>query len=275
MSNRAMSASLLVAACLALAALAGCDTTLQDMDAAVRLDATAEEGGLVDGGATPSDSGPAVPDASLSDAGAPLCTWTTCDPRAAEGCGDDSCVLRGEAAVCDTEPGMLGRDAECTTVSDCAPGLACFLVEGRGSCGRICCPEDETACGEDATCGGSGVLVDGTATSWGRCRPRARCDVHTPAEACEDREGCYIIDGVGTTECRVAGEGEAGAACELQEDCTAGYFCGGVGSMKQCVRICRIGEDDCGEREACVAQVHTPDGSGLCATDTTAFRERR
>ena len=97
--------------------------------------------------------------------------------------------------------------------------------------------------------------------------------MHTPSDVCEDREGCYIIDPSGGTECRIAGDATAGQPCRLQEDCEAGFFCGGVGVTKRCVQICRLDTPgDCEEGEACVAQAHTPDGSGLCSVDATSFR---
>lgn len=249
---------------MALAMLA-CDGPIEPMDASVRRDAQVQEGGLLDAGPPPVSDASAARDAAR-DAGPPLCVWDACDPRAADGCEDASCALWSAEPSCETDRGGLGRDAACTTVSDCAPGLACFLVEGAGVCGRICCPGDDAACAEGSTCGGSGVLIDGTSTSWGRCLDTRRCDVHRPREQCEDREGCYIVDAVGMTECRVAGTAGVGDACAVQEDCMAGLFCGGVGATR-CIRICRIGEDDCEVGESCVAQAHTPSGSGLCAID--------
>lgn len=258
---------------LAFALFAGCGDGTADPDASVPRDALVEEGGLLDANGPALDAALATDGGPSGDGGASLCTWTDCDPRTADGCDGTSCVLWGEAATCEAEPGALGRDAPCTRVGECAPGLACFLVNGSGQCGRICCPDDGSACVDGATCGGSGRLVDGTETSWGRCLARRSCDVHDPSGVCEDREGCYIVSPTGGTECRIAGTATAGEACTAQEDCEAGFFCGGVGVTKRCVQICRLDSPgDCAEGESCVAQVHTPTGSGLCSVDSTAFR---
>ena len=158
MSTRSLSLLLIV---LTVA----CDPAPMDGDAAVPRDARVEEGGLLDAGMVAVDAGSSEPDAAAVDGGAPLCAWEVCDPRAADGCSGGSCVLRGESASCETDAGSFGRDAPCTDVGDCAPGLACFLVEGTGRCGRICCPDDGAACADGEICGGSGMLVDDTSTS--------------------------------------------------------------------------------------------------------------
>jgi hypothetical protein len=124
-----------------------------------------------------------------------------------------------------------------------------------------------------AFCAGSGVLVDGSETSWGRCLPPRSCDVLHPERSCVAREGCYIVGADGSTECRVAGEGGAGAVCSEQEDCQSGFFCGGIGDNRRCVRICRIGSDDCPSEEGrCIAQAHSPDGTGFCTLDAMTAR---
>lgn len=221
------------------------------------------------------DSGIPARDGSAADAGPPSwqCPTAVCDPRSPDGCGDGACVLWGEASSCELEAGSYSAGARCASVMDCAPGLACFATrEGYGVCGRICCPSDPAACTDDAVCGGSGMLIDGSAVPWGRCLPPRTCSLLRPDASCEPREGCYLLDLDGTTECRVAGTGGAGDACRVQEDCQAGFFCGGITS-RQCVRICRLGGDDCPTEEGrCVAQAHSPEGTGFCTNDTTTSR---
>lgn len=258
---------------LALLGVSGCDDGAWGVDAGpvVRDAAPSDGGGLLDAGAQDAgsfDSGP-----TPVDAGAPLCEALVCDPRSADGCADGSCVLWGVAASCELEAGGLGPGAACGRVGECAPGLACFLSDAAGVCGRICCPGDGIACLDGTSCGGSGVLIDGSETSWGRCLLRRECDLNRPTETCEPREGCYIVDASGTTECRVAGSGGSAAPCVVQEDCQAGFFCSNVPASPLCVRICRIGEDDCRPEEGrCVAQAHTPSGTGLCTLDSTTAR---
>lgn len=226
----------------------------------------ADGGGLLDSG---------VPiDGSRRDAGtgagsSGLCEVADCDPRRPD-CESGSCVLWGEASTCEPAAGPYPAGTPCTTVMDCAAGLACFLTHAGGECGRICCPSQPDACTDGAVCRGSGVLVDGTATSWGRCLPPQSCEVLRAEESCEPREGCYIVDTSGATECRVAGTGGPGDPCVAQEDCADGFFCG---FLKQCVRICRLGEGDCPPSEGrCIAQSHSPPGTGLCGMETSNAR---
>jgi hypothetical protein len=205
------------------------------------------------------------------DASAPSCLEPLdCDPRSGDGCLEaGSCSLVSEVSSCEMTPGALGPGATCENVTDCAPGLACFQSELGGICGRICCPGDDT-CLEGNVCRGSGILVDETQTRWGQCLPPQSCDVLQPELDCSTREGCYIIDSGGNTECRVAGTGAFGDACTAQEDCQSGFFCGGVGGATHCARICRLGGEPCPIDEGrCVWQLHSPEGSGICTIDAT------
>ena len=89
----------------------------------------------------------------------------------------------------------------------------------------------------------------------------------------EKGEGCYLIDASRMTECRIAGDGGPGASCSVQEDCEAGFFCGGLTASLQCIRLCGVMDDDCPSAEGrCVQQSHTPDGVGLCTMDATTAR---
>jgi hypothetical protein len=258
-----------------LVVMTGCDGRAPTLpDAQLERDAA-----LVDGGGL-LDSGPIVARDASADAGDGGWSWVcpaeVCDPRSPDGCGEGVCVLWSEGASCEVVTGAMSAGAPCATVSDCAPGLACFLGrDGYGVCGRVCCPSDELACTDGAVCGGSGLLVDGTSVPWGQCLPPRRCSVLRPEETCEPREGCYLLDLAGTTECRVAGSGGPGDACRMQEDCQAGFFCGGIAgvSTRQCVRICRLGGEACPADEGrCVAQAHSPEGTGFCTLDVGSSR---
>lgn len=251
--------------------MTGCHAaTVPGPDAAPQRDAElADGGGVLDGGSVPSL------DAS-ADAGDGGSAWTcpveVCDPRVGDdGCREGACVLWGSTAACEVGAGALLAGSPCEAVTDCAPGLACFQDrDGSGVCGRICCPGDELACPEGSLCAGSGSLVDGTSAPWGRCLPPRSCSLLRPEATCEAREGCYLLDLDGTTECRIAGTAGAGEPCRIQEDCQAGFFCGGVRSMLRCVRVCRLGGDECPSDEGrCVAQAHSPEGTGFCTADTT------
>lgn len=261
--------SLLLSALL----LVGCDVASPPgLDGGPARDAAlADGGGLLDAGIAPRDAGR---DAGASDAGpSGLCWSAACDPRVPD-CTGGSCVLWGEASTCESTPGSYAANARCETVMDCTPGLACFLgSDGYGVCGRVCCPGDGAACVDGAVCGGSGLLVDGTPTSWGRCLPPRSCSLLRPEETCDEREGCYIVDTERTTECRVAGPGGPGDSCAAQTDCQAGFFCGGLPGAQRCVRICRLEANECPTAEGrCVAQRHSPEGTGFCTVDMLTGR---
>lgn len=250
--------------CVALA-LVACDGGEIVEDAGTVRDASLRDAALTEAGPPQVDAG------SVADAGAPLCAFGTCDPRTGDGCGAmEQCVLEGREATCEsvTEPGMLAPGSECTASRECAQGAACFQIEGVGRCARVCCPGDDSECDTDYRCGGSGSLSDGTATEWGRCVMRSTCDVLDPSTSCASREGCYIIDAEGTTECRIAGTLGAGERCAAQEECAGGFFCGGLMPARTCRRICDLELDDCPPSEGtCVQQGHSPDGSGICTLD--------
>jgi hypothetical protein len=109
--------------------------------------------------------------------------------------------------------------------------------------------------------------VNGTRVSWGECGPPRPCDLFAPEDACAPREGCYLVDLEGRTECRVAGVAGPGEACDAQEDCRGGFFCAGLGE-RACLRVCRIDADDCPAGEGrCIAQAHSPEGTGFCTED--------
>jgi hypothetical protein len=250
---------------LAVLFLSGCPSPEGGADASISRDASAADGGgLLD------DAGTAVADASAVDAAMARVCDGECDPRASD-CTQGTCALVADRASCQVSAGSVAEGGACMYTTECAPGLACFEAEAGGVCGRVCCPGD-TTCGDEMRCGGSGILVDGTETTWGACTEPRSCDVLDPS-TCAEREGCYIVDSQAATECLVSGTAGAGEPCMAQQDCQAGFFCGGI-TATRCVRICRIGGDDCPASEGrCIGQVHTPEGSGLCTIDpTTAQR---
>lgn len=253
-------------------ALAGCDggDGLGDggtvRDASLRDADGLLDAGFVEAGPLPRDGG------AGADAGALLCELGICDPRTGSGCSTgEQCVLVGAEPSCVTTPGLLEPGVECVDNAECEPGSACFEVDGVGRCAAVCCPGDDSECDGDSRCGGSGTLFDGTPTDWGQCVPRVECDVLEPSAECASREGCYIVDAEGATECRLAGVVDAGGTCYSQEECASGFFCGGLPPARTCRRICDLELDDCPPSEgSCVQQGHSPEGSGICTLDMAA-----
>lgn len=257
----------LVAALLAVPTTLACTVAPMPADVGAIEDTGLSEGGIIreDAGARPDAPGS---DAS-SDAGTSMCEGL-CDPRSEDGCPDGTCVLSGESPSCELDAGAADEGAACDSVTACAHGLACFRAarSSGGVCAQICCPGDASSCGDVARCGGDGVLVDGTETSWGRCVLPRPCDLLAAELTCEAREGCYVVDPGGTTECRLAGSAGAGDACVVPEDCASGLFCGGIGE-RTCLRVCSIASPrTCTGDERCVAQTYSPEGTGVCVLDT-------
>lgn len=250
-------------------ALVACDDGPHLSDGSIERDgAISDAGGLLDGG-QPADG--AATDAGEPDAGW-ICDISACDPRDETSCDTGLCALwTGEPTCEDAHDGVLAPGAVCAYAEDCAAGLACFMTLTGGVCARPCCLGDEVGCAVGSRCGGSGRLVDRTETSWGRCLSLRSCELLRPV--CEEREGCYLLDGSGMTECRIAGTSGAGERCSVQEECQAGFFCGGLASQKMCIRLCAVAADTCPVAEGrCVQQAHTPVGVGLCTMDAMTAR---
>lgn len=271
MAPRSSSRSFLLALVALLAPVVGCDVREELRDAPSPFDSALTEGGIVRDDTSASQDAPRVD--SGGDAGNAACD-SACDPRSlGDGCIDEMrCVLSSEEPACTDAFGIAEAGATCGALDACAPGLACFRVAGSsgGVCGVICCPGEVTVCEGTSRCGGDGVLVDGTTTGWGRCVPPRACSVLSPELTCEAREGCYIIDGAGGTECRFAGGGAAGDGCTAPEDCGSGLFCGGL-SERTCLRVCSLTMTRaCTSEERCVAQTYSPEGTGICVASTGA-----
>jgi len=265
LARRSSSLSVLLALVTTLPCLTACDVGPELRDAPAAFDSALTEGGII------RDDTSATFDAAAIDGGrdaGPATCESVCDPRSSgDGCIDEMrCVLSAEEPACSVAFGPAEAGEACTALDACAPGLACFRAARTtgGVCGLVCCPGDGTRCPGSARCGGDGMLVDGTTTAWGRCVPPRPCSVLSPELTCEAREGCYVIDGVGGTECRLAGTGEAGDSCTVPEDCAGGLFCGGL-SERTCLRICSLTMTRaCTSDERCVAQTYSPDGTGIC-----------
>ncbi|MDH5491697.1 MAG: hypothetical protein OEY14_07075 [Myxococcales bacterium] len=248
---------------LALFALlgSGCGAGAAPADAAFERDAFLGDGAsLVDGGADARLEGgaDAAPDGGAGDAS--LACAEGCDPRGGVCPGVGPCLLQGAQAACGLLAGAGLEGEICDADDGCAPSLACFATFEGPRCQRICCPGAAGEC-DALECIGGGQLGSGAMTDWGHCSPQRVCDVLDPA-SCAPAEGCYILSGMGDTQCRRAGPAQVGEGCVAQWDCAAGLFCGG---RMVCVRICALVGPPCpaGEGE-CVATPQSPDGSGLC-----------
>lgn len=220
----------------------------------------------LDASPVPSDAGATV------DAAAASCVATPCDPRLARPCGADAtsaCRLGPDGPRCVGEIGMQGLGTPCLASEECGPGLDCFAEPGgAGRCERPCCAGEAEACPVGARCEAGARLVDGSATTWGRCVLVRACEVLAPERACEPGEGCYIVSPGGATDCRPAGSVPVGAPCDAPADCVPGAFCAGL-MARTCVRICALGGSGatgCPAGEgSCRAYPYSPPGTGVCS----------
>lgn len=253
---------------LSVCLLASCASSSAVTDGGTEPDVPTVEGGTIRPDASPEDA--TVADAAAPDAG-PSCPGA-CDPRMTRGCfGSGFCALAAGVPMCVPMLGTVARGGECTTPEECGFGLGCFRdrATGLGSCERVCCPADGMGCDPAERCGGSGELVGGERTAWAQCGPVRACDVLDPV-ACTEREGCFIVDAAGTTECRIAGTAAAGEACAQAEDCAAGLFCGGLGA-RTCLVVCALAAArGCPDLTRCIAQSYSPPGSGVCTREPGA-----
>lgn len=212
---------------------------------------------------------------AAADGGVALTCGGSCDPRFPS-CGTGGrCTLVGGSPACvppsdateDAGTGA-GPGAPCAHPWDCALGLACFGTAPMGVCGVLCC-DGASDCAPTDRCRGTGALVDGTYTGWGQCLPALACDLIHPERACSDREGCYVVDGTGTTECLRAGSAPTGSPCEGPSDCAPGNVCTGL-TARSCVATCSLTStlphQGCADTEHCAAQAYSPPGTGICTT---------
>lgn len=252
---------------IASALLVGCSSTgPSGVDASAPRDGTVVDSTISNADAA-SDAGAAA-DAALGDAGGPSCGGS-CDPRATSACGAAMvCRFASGGPACTAsataDAGLAGVGSPCASESDCAAGSTCFADGVSGVCGRACCAT-RSDCEATERCRGDGLLIDGSATAWGECLPPLGCDLAHPH--CGAREGCYIVDGGGTTECLIAGSVASGGSCDGVADCAPGFVCTGL-TTQTCVAICWLASTEphqgCAATEHCVAQAYSPAGTGIC-----------
>lgn len=261
-----------------VALTAGCDESGAPSDGGTVLyDAyrIVEEAGLVYHDATLVDAA-TPPDAAppSTDTSSPSVCAGTCDPTDATSCAPgEVCVLDGAEPRCVTTAGVLARGMPCVTVSDCRGGLGCFRAASgavQGVCDVPCCPGDTGTCSGVSLCGGERTLVDGTATSFGRCVNPQTCSLLDSA-SCHAGEGCYVLSADGATECRTAGTIAEGQTCDTASSCAPGLLCVGL-DQRVCVRVCAIadGDADCATGERCQRQAYTPYDAGVCVMTQAA-----
>ena len=253
-------AILIGAALTALGFLPSCgddDAAVKPTDASTGPDGSGPAPFLIDGGGEAA----ALPD------GAGVCPAGPCNYQTQQGCSSEqSCLpalVSGRVAPSCQAAGTRARGESCDGWNDCASGLFC----AEGTCRKLCCGGDWTACASGESCTRQ-LLVRDPATDAGLeagvdlCFPVGTCDLFDP-DACSETGGrsCQIVDLVGNVACGPRGEAAIGEACGKTRPCRQGLNC----VDDSCRRLCGSGAPPCPSAEGtCVHFVRHPPGVGEC-----------
>lgn len=264
MHTRSLRFALLTAAGLCVAALAasacGSDPPLAEGDGGT----TTTDGSVLDGGA--------VDPSTLPDSGRPT-TGKTCHPvpgpcdlilqdcprddrGAPQECvaarGTDGGIVTACRAVQPSQQLPLGKSC-CTASGDnpCLPGLVCTggpCADGgevTGRCSPVCCPGDDSLCGQSSPEGIAGecnLLLSNASgeTIFQACTYRERCK-QFGIERCGTNKACVLDDRYGSSSCVALREGSGkapGAECKYANECQDGTICIGDGKTGHCRSTC-------------------------------------
>lgn len=227
------------------------------------------------------DGGGIIPDAPNGEA---LCQTGECNYQ------KQDCPSGGSCIPTDTPPasgdwppkcfsaGTKQPGESCSSWNDCALGAFCVGIGGAadggvvpGTCRKLCCGGDWSACPKDQSCIQQVYLVrpgggDPVYAKADVCAPVNDCDVLDPkACAAEPGRSCQLVDPTGNVACMPAGTGGPGDACDPKKPCKAGFAC----VADECRRLCKAvpggGEPSCPASEGtCVHYARDPAGVGEC-----------
>lgn len=240
--------------------------------------------GACGGGNTTSDNGPSTPGCPelLTDTILPVdeppdgpaaCAPGVCNYQTQEGCdADQACRPQFNATDVDVSPGCeaVGKATSgqaCDSSSDCARGLYCAL----GTCHKLCCGGDWTACDAGESCirnldvRAGGKVVPAQADL---CFPVGTCDP-LDAQSCADEPDreCKIVDPTGAVACAPRSSAQLGDDCAPPDVCAQGLTCVGGTCIKLCA-FAMCAEPSCTEAEGtCVHYARNPVGIGECTLD--------
>jgi hypothetical protein len=229
-----------------------------------------EEPAAADGG-IPSvlDGGGKIPDPPN---GEEACQAGACNYQTQNCPGGQTCIpTTAPPATGDWPPtcapaGTIAAGQSCSGWNDCALGHFCagvgVLSDGGiqpGTCRKLCCGGDWSACGADESCYQQLFLLKPGAAPGAEpiyagadlCGPIGGCDVLDPTSCSEPGRTCQIVDPRGSVACLPEGSVELGDACSSIVRCKSGATCRGG----KCRRLCRA---EVGGSPAC------PPGDGVC-----------
>ncbi len=265
----------LLASLAALAAVAACGGPTDD---------AAGAGGSDGGAGKPNvilDGGGIVPDAP---AGETFCQKGECNYQKQDCAGGSACLPSDSPpATGDWPPKCMSAGSKpigesCSAWNDCVLGGFCVGISGAadggvvpGTCRKLCCGGDWSACPNGQSCVQQVHLVrpgggDATYANADVCVPVNGCDV-LDTKSCADHPGksCQIVDPTGNVACMTAGTGGPGAKCGTKLSCQAGFAC----VADECRRLCKAvsggGEPSCPVAEGtCIHYLRDPEGVGEC-----------
>ncbi len=213
------------------------------------------------------DGGGPIPAPPEGEAACPQ--GKACNYQSSAGCGAaESCVPvsdgQGNIAPFCQPAGQGQSGASCGSNAECAPRFLC----ANGTCRRLCCGGDWSACPKGEHCfreilakDASGNVVD---TGAMLCLPSDDCDALSPASCVAPGTQCLIVDGTGATACIQPGAGQAGEACP----CAGGHVCVEDEGKEICRRLCKAveggGEPGCEGGDLCIHFNRDPAGVGEC-----------
>jgi hypothetical protein len=176
-------------------------------------------------------------------------------------------------------PGQKGAGEACSSWSDCIAGYFCVGIgssEGGvvpGTCRKLCCGGDWSACPDGESCfqnvslvpPGGGAPIEANADI---CAPVGGCDPLTPTSCSDTTRTCQIVDPTGNVACVKEGSGGQGAACK-DAPCKGGFVCVDSDNGFTCRRLCKAveggGEPSCQSGEGiCVHYNRDPANVGEC-----------
>jgi len=201
--------------------------------------------------------------------GAAACAEGDCNYQTQSGCSDDqACRPQFNATDPDVHPGCEAAGTAvsgeaCELQTDCARGLYC----AGGTCHKLCCGGDWSACDAGESCIRSlDVRAGGQviAANAGLCFPVDDCDPLDPNSCDDPSRECKIVDPLGGVACAPRSDAGPGDACAPPTVCKQGSSCVGGYCTKLC-RFAECGEPACSDDEgSCVHFLRDPEGVGEC-----------
>ena len=227
------------------------------------------------------DGGGTIPDAPNGES---LCQKGECNYQKQDCPSSGSCLPTDKPpATGDWPPkcftaGTKSEGQACSTWSECVAGYFCLGISGLpdggvapGSCHKLCCGGDWSACGKDESCIQQVYLLrpGGTEPVYAKadvCAPVNNCDVLDPS-FCSEKPArtCQIVDPTGNVACMPAGNVGPGEPCAPDKICKAGFACVDDACRRLCKAVEGGGEPSCPAAEGvCVHFKRDPAGVGEC-----------